>query len=360
MSETPSIVFGQSGGGATVTLNRPQAMNALDLGMIRALAPKLRQWENNNATGTVIMRGAGDKAFCSGGDIRAAWDAMKAARGGDEKAAKLTRDYFREEYQLNAQLKNYSKPVIALIDGICMGGGVGLSAHGAYCVATERTSWAMPEMAIGFITDVGASYLLSRLPDGIGFYLAMTGTRLNAADCLALGLATHGMISGDLKRFTDTLLAKKNIDSDAIEEMLDDFRFDPGQSPVEHRRQQIAECFHHKKSVEAIIASLEKDKSEWAQEQIATLRRVSPTSLKLCHRLLTEASAIIDFEDCLKLEYRLSQACVAGHDFYEGVRAQLVDKDRNPKWQPPRLEDVTPVAVERHFCFDAEPITFAE
>lgn len=351
-----TILFETRGAVAIATLNRPQALNALDLGMIRSFAPQLRQWQNDPAVHAVILRGNGDKAFCAGGDVRMAWDAIKAARAGDKNALQATRDYFREEYRLDAQLKHYPKPIVALIDGITMGGGVGLSVHGQFCVATERTVWAMPEMAIGFIPDVGSSYILARLPSRIGMYLALTGARIGDDDCLPLALATHTVPSADLDRLVETLAALPKADRAAIARALEDFHFDPGPPALALYAKQIDACFGQP-TVEGIFAALTKDNSAWARETLQMLGKLSPTSLKIAHRQLQEAHGL-EFEDCLRLEYRLSQACMAEHDFFEGVRAILVDKDRKPRWWPGALEEITPEIVEKHFAFPAETLTF--
>jgi enoyl-CoA hydratase len=340
---------------ALVTLNRPHALNALDLGMIRALAAQLGIWRNDASVTCIVIRANGDRAFCAGGDVRAAWDAIKMTRSGDTRFLEGTSDYFREEYVLNAQLKRFKKPVIALIDGLTMGGGVGLAVHNRFCVATERTQWAMPEMAIGFMPDIGSSYVLSRLPDATGIYLALTGRRIGAPDCLSLGLASHIVPSASLPALIETLV-EQNPTPDDIAQLITNFSgsFQPALLPS--HRAEIAAAFSLG-TMEDILAALTAQDTEWARQEVAGLGRMSPTSLRLALRLLKMASSL-SLEDCLQWEYRLSQACIDGHDFFEGVRAQLVDKDRDPKWNPSSLSLVTPQLVERHFSFPVKPLIF--
>lgn len=349
--ETDEILFERRGGLAIVTLNRPQALNALNLPMIRAYAPRLADWARDPSVAAVLIRGAGGRAFCAGGDVRAVWAAGKAARAGTGDGA-LTRDFFAEEYALNSRIRHFSKPYLALIDGIVMGGGVGLSVHGSHRIATERTQLAMPETAIGFIPDVGTTYVLARCPGEIGAWLALTGARLGGADALAAGLATDFVASADLDALTARLAATDWAAGPAARLVADavaGFAADPGAAPLAERRAMIDRAFAFDR-VEDIFAALEALDVPWAAQTRATLAAMSPTSLKLALAALRRARTL-DFDAAIGAEFRLSQACMQGHDFYEGIRAVLVDKDRRPNWRPAVLGEVSDVDVGR--CFAA-------
>ena len=317
------------------TLNRPKAFNALTHDMCRRFDAQLRTWATQDDLATVVVTGAGDRAFCAGGDVRALWEA------GPDGA--LTRDFFWDEYRMNRRMFRYPKAYVALADGITMGGGVGVSAPAKFRVVTERTMFAMPETGIGLFPDVGGSYYLSRCPGEIGVYLALTGARIKAADLLYAGLYTHYVPS---ERLAELLVA---IEMEAPAAALKGFAAEPPDAPVlAPLRATIDRCFAGD-SIEAIRAALERDGSDWAAATLRTLDRLSPTSLKVTLRLV-RAAAKLDLEDCLKMEFRLVRRFMHGKDFYEGVRALLVDKDNAPKWQPATLADVTPDMVERYFA----------
>lgn len=339
---TEEISFQRRGVLVEAEISRPQALNALTLDMIRQLDPRLRAWAEDLDVKAVLLRGQGEKAFCAGGDVRAVWEAGRT--GGS-----LTRDFFYEEYTLNRRIHAFPKPYIALIDGITMGGGVGLSVHGSHRIAGERTMIAMPETAIGFFPDVGATYVLPRLEGEIGLYMALTGVRLKAADALYAGLATHYMPSERIHELADALAASQwtGEPRSVVEKVLEGFAADPGPGPLTAQREAIDRCFGQER-VEDIIAALEEEGSDWAQETLSTLEKRSPTSLKLSFTALRRG-ARMSFDDCMVMEYRISQACMAGHDFYEGIRAVLVDKDQAPKWQPASLAEVSDEAIERYF-----------
>lgn len=340
---TQDILFERRGAIGLVTLNRPKALNALTLPMIRAFARQLDQWEPDPGLRAVVMVGAGDRAFCAGGDIRAIWDAGKA---GD----RLTRDFFREEYALNHRLHRLAKPGVALIDGVTMGGGVGLSVHGSHRVATERTLFAMPETGIGLFPDVGGGYFLPRLAGRIGTYLALTGARLKAPDMLHAGIATHAIAAKDRAAAIDALgRAEYGLNPHgAVNRVLAEFAASPGDPPLKAHRAVIDRCFAGE-TVEAILAALEADGSPWALEQAKVIAAKSPTSLKITLRQIRAGAGMSLAED-LAMEYRMTQACMAGQDFYEGVRALLVDKDNAPKWRPASLAEVDSALVDRHFA----------
>lgn len=347
MSEA-EILFGRAGGIGHVTLNRPKALNALTLSMVRALDAQMEAWAIDPAIHAVVVRGAGDRAFCAGGDIAALYH----DRFG------VGRDFFREEYIVNRNIFRFAKPWIAVLDGITMGGGVGLSVHGAVRVATEKTVLAMPECGIGLFPDVGGGHYLSRLPGGLGMYLALTGYRMKAADCLHSGTATHYVPSARVAELVDAL-DRATLDGDAkayASTIVARFAADPGPVPLAQHRAAIDRHFVHD-SVEAIAASLAGDASEWAQAQAKILARNSPTSMKITHRQIRDAGAM-EFEAIMIMEYRISQGCMRGHDFFEGVRALIIEKDNAPHWQPARLEDVTPAMVAAHFAPVANDLEF--
>ncbi len=331
MSDAQPILFERRGGLAIVTLNRPAALNALTLDMIRQLDRRLAEWAVDPSVGAVVIRGAGGRAFCAGGDVRALYD-------GD---AAYCAEFYRDEYRLDRRVFRFPKPYVALIDGVVMGGGVGVSVHGSHRVASERTLFAMPETGIGLFPDVGGGYFLPRRPGRIGMYLALTGARLRAADCLYAGVATHYVPGDRLDALVDAL-----ADGD-VDAPLARFATDPGPPPLAEHRAAIDRCFAGG-SVETIIETLEAESGDWARTTRATLAAKSPTSLRLTFRQLS-AGATLDFEAVLVMEYRLSQFCMAGHDFFEGVRAVVIDKDNAPRWRPATLAEVTEAEIERAF-----------
>jgi enoyl-CoA hydratase len=301
-----------------LTLNRPQALNALTHGMIRALAAALADWAADDAIKAVAIRGEG-RAFCAGGDVRAVREAVLA---GSDAGAQLLRD----EYRLNAMIGAYPKPYVALLHGITMGGGAGVSVHGTYRLADPALVFAMPETAIGFIPDVGASHFLSRMPDEVGMYLALTGARIGVGD---MGrLVTHVVAQEDFASVMDAL-----AQGVPPEQVIAPLARKRASAVLEPRR--IQRIFSAP-SVEGVLERLDRDGSEFSRETAQTIRATSPTSVKLTYRLLREA-AHLDLKQCLALEYRLAQRVIMSPDFREGVRAVLVDKDRAPRWNPPSL-----------------------
>jgi enoyl-CoA hydratase len=322
----PHIRTEKRGSLGLLTLDRPKALNALTHGMINAIAAQLQAWAGDEAIKTVAIRGAGNRAFCAGGDIRAV---RRAAIAGSDDGMHLLSD----EYRMNALIGSYPKPYIALIHGICMGGGAGVSVHGQYRLADASLDFAMPETAIGFIPDIGSSYFLSRLPDGMGLYLGLTGERIGLGDALALGLMTHAVAKTDFDAVIEDLSQGRAV-KDAIAPFVQ--KAAPG--PLQAHRRRIATIFSAA-SVEAILERLDRDGSDFALQTAQIMRTRSPTSLKLVFRQLHEA-ARLDLRQCLAMELRLAVRVLKDHDFREGVRAALVDKDRNPKWQPASLAGV--------------------
>jgi enoyl-CoA hydratase len=322
----PHIRSEKRGALGLLTLDRPKALNALTRGMITALYAQLQSWANDDTIKAIAIRGAGDRAFCAGGDIRAVQEAVGAGR---DDGAELLRD----EYRMNALIGAYPKPYISLIHGICMGGGAGVSVHGKYRLADASLDFAMPETAIGFIPDVGSSHFLSRLPDETGMYLGLTGARIGLGDALALGLMTHAIAKTDFDAVTDALAQGR-----AIADVIASFAHKVAPGPLLAHRRRIATIFAGH-SVEAILERLDRDGSDFALQTAQVIRTRSPTSLKLVFRQLRQARAL-DLRQCLAMELRLALHVLKAHDFREGVRAALVDKDKNPKWQPSSLAGV--------------------
>jgi enoyl-CoA hydratase len=339
------IRFDRQGALAIVTLDRPQALNALTLEMAAELDRRLAAWANDPALGAVLIRSAGGRAFCAGGDIRALYE---AGRRGEPYAA----DFYRCEYRLNHRIKTFGKPYIAVIDGIVMGGGVGLSVHGSHRVVTQRSQFAMPETGIGFFPDVGGSWFLPRCPGALGTYLGLTGARLGAADMFYCGLATHHVPSQGLRGLV--ALLDGTHDHVEVEARLARRATDPGPAPLAERRREIDRCFGAD-SVEEILAGLDRERTPWATETAAELRRKSPTSLKVTLRQLRIGAEAESFAAVMQMEYRLARRFMTGSDFYEGVRAAVIDKDQAPRWQPATLAEVSEAEVARYFAPLDEP-----
>ncbi|KAF7709160.1 3-hydroxyisobutyryl-CoA hydrolase, mitochondrial [Silurus meridionalis] len=340
------VLMEKVGNAGVITLNRPKALNALNLSMIRLLYPQLKKWESDSETDLVIIKGAGGKAFCAGGDIRAVTEAGKS--GGS-----LAQDFFREEYILNNAIGTYRKPYVALIDGITMGGGVGLSVHGHFRVATEKTLFAMPETAIGLFPDVGGGYFLPRLQGKLGLFLALTGFRLKGRDVQRSGVATHFVQSEKISALEKDLVGLKSPSARDVAAVLDSYQdqstLDAEKPFVLQQHTGAIDRLFEGSSVEEILEKLQKDQSVFAHKQVETLLKMSPTSLKFTFRQL-QAGASLSLQEVLVMEYRLSQACMRGHDFYEGVRAVLIDKDQSPKWKPATLAEVSEQSVEESFA----------
>lgn len=329
------VLFEVKNRAGVITLNRPKALNALTLGMVRQMQPQLERWADDDRVHQIIIKAAGDKAFCAGGDIRALYD-WGLARNRNFL------EFYREEYLLNTFIKRYPKPYIALIDGIDMGGGVGVSVHGSHRVATERLTFAMPETGIGLFPDVGGTYFLPRLPGELGMFMALTGARLKAPDALYAGIATHYVPSGRLTALEEALSS-----TDDVEEALKGFSAECAPSGFEELQAQIDKHFSCE-SVEAVVKSLKKDKSEWAAKQLSIIASKSPTSQKIAYRQLREG-AKASFETCMKIEWRMVNRIYDGHDFFEGIRAVVVDKDNQPAWKPDTLEKVEETDVNSYF-----------
>jgi enoyl-CoA hydratase len=322
-----------------ITLNRPKALNAITLEMAETMTAFMREWVDDPAVGTVLIDGAGGRAFAAGGDIRALYD---AAKSGDL----LPERFWATEYHLNVLIARYPKPVITIMDGLVMGGGVGLSAHAAHRIVTERSSVAMPEVGIGFFPDVGVSFPLSRAPGYIGTYLALTGNRIAAADTIYGGLADIHIPTARLTELPAALADCR--DADEVRARVGALSSAPSPGLLRAAQSWIDRSYGTD-TLEDIIDRLSGCDVNDARAALETMLRASPTSLKITLRNLRTAASFKRVEESFVQDYRIALACIAGHDFIEGIRAALVDKDRAPVWRPDRLEAVTPDIVDRHF-----------
>uniref|UniRef100_A0A1Y9HAB9 3-hydroxyisobutyryl-CoA hydrolase, mitochondrial n=1 Tax=Anopheles farauti TaxID=69004 RepID=A0A1Y9HAB9_9DIPT len=344
------VLTEEVGSKGVITLNRPKALNAINLEMVQLIYEAMKRWENSKHL--VIIKSVGEKAFCAGGDVRAITET-----GGEELAKK----FFSTEYRVNALIGNYRPTYIAFIDGITMGGGVGLSVHGKYRIATERTMFAMPETAIGLFPDVGGGYFLPRLEGKLGLYLGLTGFRLKGRDVHKAGVATHYVESKNLPALEQQLLATTS--NEEVDNVLDRFS-EKREAGVEFvlakQLQQINACFGAP-TIDGIFANLERDGSEWAQNTLKLLQKMSPTSLVVTQKQL-ELGSKMDLKTCLKMEYRLAVHHAIDSDFKEGVRAMLVDRDQKPRWNPAKLGEVDPRRIEKFFgpVPDGSELTFDE
>lgn len=345
MSSETDVLLQKVGNKGVITLNRPEALNSLNVSMIRKIYPQLKEWDSDPSVKMIIVKGSGEKAFCAGGDVRALVEARKT---GDS----LTADFFREEYQLNNLIGTLQIPYVALIHGITMGGGIGISVHGAYRVCTEKTVCAMPEAAIGFFPDVGGSYFLPRMAGKLGLFLALTGCRLQGRDVFKAGIATHFVSTDSLKDLERDLMRLENPVLHDIDRILQRFQ---EQCEVDYKKEFALKPVMGKMntafeadSVEKIMENLQKEGSDWSRKQLETMQKMSPISLKIAFQQLKRGSKLT-LQEALTMEYRLSQRFMADNDFFEGVRSVLIDKDNNPKWNPSTLEDVTEEKVNSYF-----------
>src|SRR5215469_16277364 len=348
MSETllrdDDLIVRSDGALRRITLNRPQALNAITLDMAIAMTALLRDWQSDQKVGVVLLDGAGERGFCSGGDIRALYETARSKTVSAADA--LPARFWATEYKLNVLIARYAKPIVAVMDGLVMGGGVGLSAHAAYRVVTERSVVAMPEVAIGFFPDVGASFLLARAPVFVGTYLALTGQRLGAADALDCRLADIHLPTDRLAELP-AVLANCRSHQD-VRAGLERLSTTPASARLPKEREWIDACYGGDR-LEDIVARLRTCRAEAAQAALATMGKASPTSLKVTLRNLRAAATFDRVEQSFIQDYRIALACIAGHDFIEGIRAAIIDKDRNPRWRPETIEAVTPDIVDRHF-----------
>jgi len=337
-----SEITGKGGDVGLITLNRPEALNALNESMCIALYQQLNLWENQSTIKAVVIRGAAGRAFCAGGDIRTIY------YNGPENTSRST-TFFWNEYRMNHQIYHFSKPYIAFLDGITMGGGLGVSIHGSHPVVTERTALAMPETGIGLFPDIGASYFLSRCPGKLGLYLALTGDRINAADAIYCELVKHSINSEQIEEVSQAL-AETAFEEDAkqsVTTILTTHSQSNTTAELPQHREIIDNAFSGN-TIEEIIERLDAEKTGWCVQTAKTLRSKSPTSLKLTHQQLNNAKGMT-LDDCLQMDYRIVNLALVTHDLYEGVRAAIIDKDRRPNWKPANLADVTTQAITPYF-----------
>ena len=321
-----------------ITLNRPKAIHALNRAMCETMIEALLAWRDDPAVASVLIDHAGERGFCAGGDIR-----MIAESGAGD--ASEARAFFATEYRLNHLMFEYPKPITAIVDGIVMGGGVGISEPADVRIATERTTYAMPETGIGLFPDVGGGWFLPRLPGETGVWLALTGARLKAADTVALGIHTHFVASDATTALTEELLAAP-ADPQAVADRVSG---DPGPSPLTPHREAIDRLFAFD-TVEDIFAALQADGSDWALKQLDILKTKSPQSLKVSLRQIRTGATLTSFAENMAMEYALGGRVVRTHDFQEGVRAVIVDKDNAPKWSPDALEGVSDALLDELFA----------
>lgn len=336
----------QRGALGVLTLNRPQALNALTLDMIRGIATQLSAWEKDDAIRAVLIRGAGDKSFCAGGDIKAVYAVGMAYKNGDT-ARNETHDYFHQEYRMNRQIYHYPKPLIAFMDGITMGGGYGVAGPCRYRIATENTLFAMPEVAIGLFPDVGSTFFLNRSPHRIGYFLAVTGSRLRAADMIYAGLADYYCKSAQAEELEEALQADLAQGHDIAATLSALNTMPPGEAELAQRESMIERTFYKENIVE-ILTALVREKDPWALEMAQIIESSCPLSVKiaLSHMLKSRGKS---FDEVTETDFTLAQHFMDGTEFYEGVRALLIDKDKAPQWTPPRLDLLPDNEVERHF-----------
>jgi enoyl-CoA hydratase len=341
--QEPDLIARREGAAGVIRLNRPKTINAVTLEMFRDIGKALDEFESDPEVGLILLEGAGDRGLCAGGDIRALYESSKVK--GD-----LGKILWREEYILNARIAKFPKPYVAFMDGIVMGGGVGLSAHGHHRVVTERTKLAMPEVGLGFFPDVGGTWLLSRSPGEIGTYFGLTGQTMNGPDAIYARFADAVVPSSKLAGLREALVnLRASVNSADVKTAIDGFATGETSGPVAALQPRIDAWFAHDR-MQDVVAALQRDGSELAQATLKTLNEKSPRGMVVALKLLRLARASSSLEECLVREYRAALEVFASDDFREGVRAAVIDKDRNPRWSPPRIEDVTPEMVAPYFA----------
>lgn len=338
------VLSEEKGGYGILTLNREKALNAINHTMILEMRKKLLEWKDNDHIKSVIIQSNGDKAFCAGGDVKAVYEDGLAVKHGDSDGD-LIADFFFDEYQLNTLIHNYPKPFIALINGVSMGGGVGISVHGSHRIVSENLLFAMPETGIGLFPDVGGGYFLSKAPGYTGLFVGLTGHRMNVADALYIGYGTDYVEYKDFDAFLSDLTEGNDLDT-----VLSEYKaISSHECYLADHLDEINEHFS-KSSLKDIFLSLEtaKDDSEFAAKTLKILKKMSPTSMALFFEQYKRAKDM-SFEDVMVMEYRLSQGCMHGCDFFEGIRALLIDKDKNPQWEPSDIEELDTKLIQKYF-----------
>jgi enoyl-CoA hydratase len=336
----PDVIFDVRDRLGVITLNRPRAINALTHPMVSAIFDILRRWSEDDRIQTVALTGAGDRGLCAGGDIVSIYHDAKDNNAGPDSA---TGRFWREEYTLNAYIARYPKPYVAIMDGLVMGGGVGVAAHGSHRVVTERSAVGMPETGIGFVPDVGGTYLLSRAPGELGAHLALTTARMNAADAIAAGFADHHV---PLDRIPALLDALRTTEPDVAVAKV---ATPAPQSQLLADRDWIDDCYRAD-TVTEIVARLHGRDSQAAQRAAADILTKSPVAVSVALRAVRQAKTAASLEEALRSEYRISVAALTDHDLVEGIRAQVIDKDRNPRWRPATLAEITATDLDRYFA----------
>ncbi|MDD4868520.1 MAG: enoyl-CoA hydratase/isomerase family protein [Mycobacterium sp.] len=344
--ESDEVLTRIDGGVGLITLNRPKAINSLNRRMVEALRTTLSRWANDDAVRVVVLSGAGERGLCAGGDVVAIYH---SARGDGVEA----RRFWHDEYLMNGQISRFPKPYVALMDGIVMGGGVGVSAHANIRVVTDTAKVAMPEVGIGFIPDVGGTFLLSRAPGGLGLYLALTGAAFSGADAIAMGFADHYVPHGELDAFTAAVVA------DGPDRALAAHAVEPPAGHLVAQRYWIDECFAAE-TAEDIVAALRGNDSQAAHDTANVIATRSPIAVSVALEAVRRAGKLDSLEDVLVQDYRVSSASLRSHDLVEGIRAQLIDKDRSPKWSPATLDAVTASDVEAYFAPLDDDLSFED
>ena len=330
------VLFEVTDGVGYITLNRPRARNSLTTPMVKAIAAHLEEWEADDDIRLALIRGAGDHGLCAGGDVKGMY---AGAVAGDES----TVEFFRAEYRMNARIHQFTKPYVAIMDGIVMGGGIGVSAHGSVRIVTERSVLAMPEVTIGICPDVGATWLLANAPGYLGTYLAMTGATFNGADAIYLGIADLMMPVADLAAF------ERRVQHESLDVLLRELTVPAPEAPLDMRQPWIDECFRFD-TVAEVLAALDGRAEEEARETAALIRTKSPLAVSVALAAVTRARALESVEEALEMEFGISSYLMYAPDGIEGVRALIIDKDRNPQWSPATFAEVTPDQVEDAFA----------
>jgi enoyl-CoA hydratase len=341
--EEGDLIVRREGAAGVIRLNRPKAINAMTLEMSLGIDAALDRFETDPQVAVIILEGAGERGLCAGGDIRGLWESSHAK--GD-----LGARFWRQEYIMNARIAKYPKPYVAFMDGLVMGGGVGLAGHASHRVVTDRTKLAMPEVGLGFFPDVGGTWLLSRSPGEIGTYFGLTGQTMNGPDAIHAKFADAVVPAAKWPELREALTkVRQGATAAEISKLIAGFATGETAGPVAARQATIDALFHYDR-MEDIVAALKRDGSEFAQATLKTLGEKSPRGMVVTLKLLRLAREARSLEECLVREYRAANEVFRSDDFREGVRAAVIDKDRNPKWSPPRIEDVTPEMVAPYFA----------
>ncbi|TDK39560.1 enoyl-CoA hydratase/isomerase family protein [Rhizobium deserti] len=349
---SPEVIIDRVGSAGIIRLNRPKALNSLTLSMVRAMKAAMHDFAEDDTVATVVLVGEGERGLCAGGDIRAIHD---MGRAGDPDVTQ----FWREEFPINYAIAHYPKPYVALMDGIVMGGGVGIASHGKHRVVTGRTRLAMPETGIGYVPDVGATWLLPRAPGETGTWMGLTGQEIGAADAIYARLADACLSSDDLPALIEALGGLGGSASDSeVRAVIDGFAVQPAGGKFATQQALINRCFRFD-TVEEILEALRQEEGEFAARTRDVILKRSPTSLKLTLRLLRLGRNSSSLVECLEREFTAASEILKNHDFYEGVRAAIIDKDRNPQWWPGRLEEVNEADLEGYFT-SRHPVLFAD